>query len=87
MNCPKTDGTWFQHWVEFVIQEDVMNSCNSIASYPSGIIGGPSAIEKRAVKSLGTVFALPLALALCGSAAVAQSATFHANGASTDASG
>jgi hypothetical protein len=65
-----------------------MKSCNGIASYPLGtVFGGPSAIERRAVKSLVTVFALLLALALCRSAAVAQSAAFHANGAFADASG
>jgi len=64
-----------------------MNSCNRIASYPSGIFGGRSAVERQAIKLLATVFAVLLALALCGSAAVAQSAVFHANGAFTDASG
>jgi len=64
-----------------------MNSCNRIASYPSGIFGGRSAVERQAIKLLATVFAVLLALALCGSAAVAQSSAFHANGAFTDAPG
>ncbi len=44
-------------------------------------------IEKWAAPSLVTAFALLLTLTLCGSAAVAQSAVFHANGAFADESG
>jgi hypothetical protein len=38
-------------------------------------------IEKWAATSLMTAFGLLLTLTLCGPAAVAQSATFHVNGA------
>jgi hypothetical protein len=59
-----------------------MNSYNGIASYPSGIIGGSSAIKRRTVKSLGTVFANFAAKSRrnCNLAAVARKNSAYRSG-------